>query len=148
MSVQPSDEGSGAGFLTRYLLGTPLFVLLDIAFDAPVRVAALQHSNLRFGYYGFAFACGILAHARPALEPWVGMGESAVNILLLVLAVMVPIWSLPDALMANAPLVGPFDKVSLINFVISGTVLVVGFYGAQARSQAARARPPPRSLGV
>ena len=121
------------GFVAGYLLGTPLFLIIDLLFDAPVRVAALQGSNTRFVYYGVAFGCGLLSRARPRLEPWIGMGESAFNILLLILAIMMPIWNMADAALADQPLVSPFDSVSMVNFVLSGSIFTVGFYRSQAR---------------
>lgn len=141
MSIQLAKERSGIGFFTGYLLGTPVFLLIDVLFHAPIRIAALQGSNVRFAYYGVAFALGLLARARPSIEPWVGMGETAFNILLLVLAIMIPIWNLPDALLANEPLVGPFDTIPLTNFGLSGSILLVGYYRSQARAFSRR-RPP------
>ena len=121
------------GFVSGYLLGTPLFLIVDLLFDAPFRVAALQDSNTRFLYYGVAFGCGMLSRARPRLEPWIGMGESAFNILLLILAIIMPIWDVADAALADQPLVSPFDGISIVNFVLSGSMLCVGFYTSQAR---------------
>ncbi len=39
------------GFFAIYLLATPLFLVIDLAFDMPFRIAALEGSNLRFAYY-------------------------------------------------------------------------------------------------
>ena len=46
------SAGGHGGFITAYLLATPAFVVADLTFDAPFRVAALADSNLRFFYYG------------------------------------------------------------------------------------------------
>ena len=118
--------------VTGYLLGTPLFLMMDLLFDAPIRVAALQDTNTRFAYYGIAFGCGMICRARPRLAPWIGIGESGFSILLLILAIMLPIWDMADAALADQPLVNPFDTMYLANFVLSGAMLLIAFYGSQA----------------
>ena len=138
MSIRLTDARRGVGFVTGYLLGTPLFLVIDMLFDAPVRVAALQDSNSRFVSYGAAFTCGVGSRARPNLEAWIGMGESAFNILLLILAIMVPVWDLTDAALANQPLVSPFDNISIANFLLSASMLTVAFYTSQARASTGR----------
>ena len=84
--------------LTGYYLATPAFWLLDLLVQAPIRAAALEQPGWRFTYYVFAFACGLLCRWRPRLAPVVGMAESSVNVLLLVLSVLLPIYSLPGQL--------------------------------------------------
>ena len=74
------EAGGHGGFIAAYLLATPAFVLADVAFDMPFRVAALEDSNHRFLYYGGAMLCGALSYARPSAAPWVGIGESATNL--------------------------------------------------------------------
>ena len=125
------------GFLTAYYLATPVFVVLDAMFGAPVRVASLSDPVERAVYYGVLMALGILCRTHPRVAPWVGMGESAVNILLLVLAVLLPIWSAPDVVLAGGTPESPFSRVSLVNFVLSGAALTWSFH----RNQAAAAGP-------
>jgi hypothetical protein len=129
------------GFIGAYLLSTPVFVVADLLFDMPFRVAALADSNLRFFYYGGVMLCGVLTYARPATAPWVGMGESATNLLLLMLSILLPIWNMPDAIMSGAPLEGPFDQMSLVNVVLSGSVLLYGYYRSQAAALGRRSHP-------
>ena len=126
------EAGGHGGFIAAYLLATPAFVLADVAFDMPFRVAALEDSNHRFLYYGGAMLCGALSYARPSAAPWVGIGESATNLLLLMLSILLPIWNMPDAILSGGPLEGPFDQMSLINVVVSGSVLLYGFYRYEA----------------
>ena len=131
MPVDRVLAGHG-GIIAAYLLATPAFVVADLAFDMPFRVAALADSNLRFLYYGASMLCGGLTYVRPAAAPWVGMGESATNLFLLMLSILLPIWNMPDAIMSGASIEGPFDQMSLLNVVLSGSMLIYGFYRYQA----------------
>jgi hypothetical protein len=136
--------GGHGGFIAGYLLATPAFVVADLAFDMPFRVAALEGSNLRFLYYGGAMLCGGLTYVRPAVAPWVGMGESATNLFLLMLSILLPIWSMPDAILSGAPLEGPFDQTSLMNVVLSGSVLLYAYYRNQTAALSGRGPETPR----
>lgn len=131
--------------LTTYYLVTPAFAVMDVAFHAPVRVAGLEAPEARWAYYVGLVALGFVCRARPAAAPWVGMGESAVNILLLILAVMVPIWSMPDTVLAGGTPDGPFDRVSMANVILSGGALVVSFHRHQAAALGGRAGAPPHA---
>lgn len=88
------------------------------------------------------FGLGLVARTYPTTGPWIGIFEIAGNILLLILAVMLPIWNLPDAIVSGAELVSPFTRVSLANFVLSGSALVVSFHRHQ------RAAMNPREARV
>lgn len=117
--------------LETYFLATPLFVLVDVYLSAPVRVAALEGSGLRWPYYGLLLVCGAICHWRPAWAPAVGMTESAANLLLLMLGILLPVWDAGARIEAGAWPAGPFDEVGLANFVVSGSVLLFTFYRSQ-----------------
>lgn len=120
------------GWLTAYYLATPLFVLPDLLLGAPIRMAALESPTLRFGYYALAFLLGMIGRARPRLEPWVGLGESALNLTLLLFSVMIPVLTLPTRGLGEPPGAGLLTPAELVNVVLSGTVLIAAFYGHQA----------------
>lgn len=126
-----------ARVLTWYYLATPLFVLVDVYVSAPIRVAALGDSPWRWAYYAGALGCGVVCRLRPGWAPAVGMVESATNLFLLVLGILLPIWSLPDDLLAGRPLTGPFDEVGILNFLLSGAVFIGAFHRSQASFLAA-----------
>ncbi|MEQ9398357.1 MAG: hypothetical protein RJQ04_04235 [Longimicrobiales bacterium] len=128
------------GALAAYYLATPLFAVIDAGFGAPIRVAGIESPGVRWAYYAGLVALGFLCRARPSVAPWVGMGESAVNILLLILAVMLPIWSIPGEILSGGEVEGPFSRVSLANFVLSGGALVWSFHRNQAAALGARRR--------
>ena len=99
----------------------------------PIRVSALADPGLRYLYYAFALGCGVASRVRPKVGPYVGLAESSLNILLLVLSVMLPIAQLPDLVFAGESLPAPLSGLTLANFVLSGGILVVSFHVHQAR---------------
>lgn len=133
MSREPVRRGRSS-VLTAYYLATPLFVVPDVVFSLPVRAAGIPSPGARWAYYALLLALGLVCRRWPDAAPWTGMAESAVNILLLILAVMIPIWSMPDAALAGEPLPDPFGAVSVFTFILSGAALVVAFHGHQRRA--------------
>jgi len=113
--------------VTSYYLATPVFAVLDLGFGVPVRVWGLRDPGHRAIYYAIVVLAGLLCWSRPKVSPWVGMLESVVNLFLLMLAVLLPIWSLPDALLAGDPLPHPLGALALVNVALSGSVLVASF---------------------
>ncbi len=122
--------------IAAYYLVTPAFAIADLVFHAPVRVAGLSDPAYRLAYYAIVFALGILCRARPEVTPFVGITESTVNLLLLFVAILLPIWSLPDALLSGAPVQTGFSGMTVANALLSGTALIVSFH----RHEAAAAR--------
>lgn len=127
--------GGGArdAFIQAYYLGTPVFWVLDVALSAPIRAAALPHPGWRLMYYAFATACGVLARRRPHLTPFIGLAESSMNLLLLVLSVLLPIFTLPALVAEGAEVSLPFGPAQLLNVLLSGSMLVISFYRNQER---------------
>lgn len=138
MRASPFQGWSVPRLVEGYYLATPLFVLVDVYLSAPIRVAALGDSGLRWPYYAAVFGCGAVCHWKPSWAPGVGMFESSLNLLLLTIAILSPIWGALERIETGAPLQGPFDEVSLLNFVLSGSVFIAAFYGSQ---RAARGGP-------
>ena len=118
----------GADLLTSYYLATPLFALLDLAVGASVRVSALQSSGHRLAYYGALFLLGLLCRFRPRAAPLVGMLESSLNLFLLLLGILLPIWSLPDVVAAGGSLQAGLDGLSAANALLVGGALVLSFH--------------------
>ena len=126
------DRPDRGGFFAAYLLATPAFVVADVVFDMPFRVAALEGSNFRFLYYLGAMLLGSGSVLRPAFAPWAGMAESSVNLLFLLLSILLPIWNLPDVVLSGGSVEGLLDGTRLVNVALSGSVLIYGFYRHQA----------------
>jgi hypothetical protein len=119
-----------ARIILSYYLATPLFLLVDLFWHAPLRVAFIESTGLRFAYYGFCFLCGLMMWRKPASAPALGILECAVNLLLLMLSILLPIWSV-DAIAAGAGL-PEFGLARLANVMLSGTMLVACFHARQA----------------
>ena len=118
--------------VVAYYLATPLFAVADFGFHFSVRVTALHAPAQRGAYYAVLFILGLVCRARPVAVPWVGMVESVVNLVLILLAILLPIWSLPDALLSGGSPEGPLTGYALGNAALSGLALVVSFQRQQA----------------
>ncbi|MGD8276448.1 MAG: hypothetical protein PVH00_00415 [Gemmatimonadota bacterium] len=116
--------------LRLYYLATPVFFLFDVVFHAPVRAAFLPAPGQRWAYYAFCLGCGLLTWARPHWTRPVVFFESCVNLLLLCLSVLLPIWLLVDSVETSVELPS-FGPMRLVNFVLTGTVLLLAFYRNQ-----------------
>ncbi len=116
-----------------YYLATPLFFLIDIVFGAPLRVSALENAWLRYAYYAFATVCGVLMGMKPRVAPLLGMLESSVNLFLVLLAVLMPVYGMTEAIMSDEPLTSPLTPIRLVNVALTGTLLVISFHASQAR---------------
>jgi hypothetical protein len=109
--------------LAYYFGATPLFFLLDVAWDVSVRASFFEGLGPRVAYYAFCLLCGLLARLRPARAPLVALGESAVSITLLVVTFMLPILTLPDTLLADPyATVDPPGPERIINFILAAGV--------------------------
>ena len=110
--------------LAYYLGGTPLFFVLDAAWDLSVRASFLDELPVRLAYYGFLLACGGLAWKFPRRASWIGLGESAVTLVLLVVGFMTPILTMGAEVAADpfAPIGAPVTPEGIVNFAIAGGV--------------------------
>ena len=132
--------GSGrTAWLNIYYIASPLFACADwMGFN--VRAVGLaDFPEWRALYYVTCTAIGAATVLRPSWSALLGVLESGVNILLLVLAVVLPYYRVIDVLSAGGtPAALPFSPEFFINFLISGTVGVTQFQGAQASLHGSR----------
>ncbi len=117
-----------ARLLEAYYLATPLFIVVDVALHAPVRVSFLASPAQRWAYYGVCIVCGLACHHWPHAARPIALAESSVNMLLLALSVMLPIWSLGDAVLAGGPIPSPMTPARLMNVMVTGTALILAFH--------------------
>lgn len=119
---------------------TPVFWLVDELGGPNVRTAALDgHPWWKALYYLLCLAIPIAAHYWPAWTARLGIAETATNIVLLGLGVMVPYYRfIGDAAAGDIPLTPPLTTESMTNFVLSATVLV---FSLIVRTEWRRARP-------
>jgi hypothetical protein len=117
-----------AKLTVAYYLATPLFAICDWVFHWNVRVAALDaRPALKNVYYLICTAAGVVTYWKPSLAWAVGLAESSVNILLLILGVMLPYWAGISGFTGEQVFV-PFTATKVLNFLISGFMWVNVFY--------------------
>jgi hypothetical protein len=121
---------------------TPLFWLLDEGFGANVRVVALQGSEgWRTLYYLLCIGCGAALWVRPAWSALLALAECSINLLLLCLGVLLPIWRLAEQISAGGSVTNPITPELVTNFVVASAVWLVAFYGRFDAGSSARMRP-------
>lgn len=119
-------------FLTRYyLLGTLAFAAIDWFLAAPIRAAFIGQPTQRLAYYAALIGLGFLCSSRPTWAPIVGIVESSVNLLLVLLSIMLPIYGLTDAVEGGGAVGLPFTTWTFVNVAISGAVLIYSFQRSQ-----------------
>ena len=118
--------------LQYYYLATPAFFLLDVTLSAPIRVAALDELGMRGAYYALVFGAGLLIRWRPGLGPVVGLLESSVNLLLLALSILLPIWGMLDQVGTTQPLSLELGSAKFWNVFLSGPILILAVKESEA----------------
>lgn len=98
-------------------------------------VGLLNHTGWRVAYYGFCFVCWLMIWWKPSLITLVGIGESALNLLLLITGLMIPVMSFISDVdsVQNASQVITIQGV--INFLISGLICLFLYYKHMAALQ-------------
>lgn len=120
-------------WIQTYYLGSPLFLLLGLFWGYELRTTFLTDPAHRLVYYAFISGLGLLAYFRPKTGPFVALGESSLNLLLLCLGILVPIYGLTDQALEGGAMTLPYSAGEvLLNGLLSGTFFIVGFRRAQA----------------
>lgn len=136
-----------------YIAGTLLFAAVDWVLSAPIRAAFLGRPSQRWIYYALLIGLGVLCRARPTWAPMVGMLESAANLTLVLLSIMLPIYALTGTVEAGGPAGLPFTSWTFANVLLTGSVLIFTFHRSQrallrqAKRRASRSGEPPPSTG-
>jgi len=120
-------------WIQGYYLASPIFFLVGLWWGTEVRVTFLPDPGARFLYYLVLSALGLLTHFRPKVAPWVALGESSLNLLLIILWIMVPIYTLAEGAMETGAATLPYTPGQvLVNGLLAGSFFLLGFYRAQA----------------
>jgi heme A synthase len=120
----------GGRWIRRYYLLTPLFIVLDVLFGLNVRVSGLASPELRYLYYGLCLLCALACYWQSRYSALIAIAESSVNLLILLAGVMIPIVHLGD-LAGDAAANAGISGYNVINFLLSGGILLSVFYSAQ-----------------
>ena len=115
-------------------LASPLFFLLGLWWGFEVRVSFIPDPATRFFYYVLLSGLGLLAYFRPGTAPWVALCECSVNLLLIMLWILMPIYSLAEAGIGQGPVGVPYTPTQvLVNGLLAGSFFLLGFYKAQSK---------------
>jgi hypothetical protein len=117
--------------LQAYYLATPAFYLLDRFFDINLRASVFDHKPaLNLAYYGMSFLCGIFTVIFRKAAILIGLFESTLNIVLLIVG-----FGMNYAAMINSAANDSPDLPQRIsdmqmtgNFILSAYILMVSFY--------------------
>jgi len=118
-------------FFKYYYYITPLFFFLDYVWGYEFRIAGLSDPLHRYYYYGFCVLCGLICYFQPVLSNLVTLIESSINILVLIFSVMLPIIMIGNLEEQNGVAIG-LSGQRLVNFVLTGSILLYDFYSAQS----------------
>jgi hypothetical protein len=114
-----------------YYLVTPIFIVLDYVWGLNVRISIFDafpfYKNL---YYAVCMACGIGITVVPKFTPIVALIESTINVLLAILALLLPYYQFiahaDDLLNPDMHMI-MFDGQSLMNIILAGCIAVLAF---------------------
>ncbi len=113
--------------LQIYYLLSPLFFILHYFFDINLRLSIPGASeHWFFIYYLVCFVASFFVFKNAIAGALFSLFESALNILLLLLSVMLPVFTLASAAVDNVAF--KFGVPELLHFFIVGFVLVKSFY--------------------
>ncbi|RMH17501.1 MAG: hypothetical protein D6701_07430 [Gemmatimonadetes bacterium] len=112
-------------WLDVYLGLTPVFLAADLLLNAPLRLAALPSLGMRVAYYLVLTALWLLVRSRPLAEAVLAVVEGVVNLTLLMLSILLPIWATVDQVLADQPIVFGLTRWKLANLAVVGPALIV-----------------------
>lgn len=110
-----------------YYLATPVFFILHYAFDINLRIVIPgAPDGWLYAYYLFCFVAAFTAFNSVLTGAIFALIESSVNILLLLLNVLLPIYTIghDGAAFENTA----FGVPELVHFLIAGSILLYSFY--------------------
>ena len=123
------NRSRALSLLRGYYVLTPLWGLAEILLKIPMRVGFFISVPAGRGLYYFGcMACGVAMFRWPRMAPYLGMGESALNIAILVVGLMHPIVSISLDTLARGAWDAPLQMASLLNFCLAGSVSLLSYY--------------------
>ena len=113
--------------LQVYYLATPVFFILHFIFDINLRISIPgAHDSWLYMYYALCFVAGFIAFNTVITGAVFSLIESTINILLLLLSVLMPIYNIGHVAGENGGIA--FGLPELVHFFIAGSILLVSFY--------------------
>jgi len=129
-----------AALLRGVYYATPLFAALDFLYGVSLRIPFLDALPAAKGvYYGLEVACAVAITARPRWTAAIGLGESVINIALLVLTTGAAyIGMLESAASPDAVITNPFTPQAVASLVLSATTLAASYLLSSSSAGATR----------
>ncbi len=129
--------------MTAVLLATPLFALFDLGFGDNIRAPALSTLGVgvgwRVAYYVGVTAIGLLALWLPSMAAPLSALEAGANVLIAILAVVLPYSEMLESAEAGREIVPP--DLPLVSLLIAAVVATLSAMSLRSRGLAGRAMP-------
>jgi hypothetical protein len=110
-----------------YYLSTPVFFLLHFGFDVNLRISIPGAADAwLYAYYALCFLASLVAFRNAVTGALFSLLESSVNILLLLLSVLMPIYTVGHT--SESFVTAAFGVPELLHFLIAGSILLISFY--------------------
>jgi hypothetical protein len=129
MEKTPTAFPWSARALQWYYYITPIFIVLDLGFDLDFRVTYLATMPIfKWSYYALMCGCAYLVWKFPRGIALTGLLESLLNIILLCGGFFAAYTGAMNSVLANdAEMANPFTWPAVVNFILSGAVLVLAW---------------------
>ena len=114
-----------------YYFLTPVFFILDSVWEQTFRVAGLENQTYRYTYYGLCLICALICALNQYLSVIVSLLESGINMLILIMSVMLPVFTAGQNVERDIISIG-LNGQKLINFILIGSLICYSFYAAQS----------------
>ena len=76
-------------------------MLIDMLFGWSFRIAYIDDPLYRAVYYLVLILCGVMSYRKPAYAAYIGIVESTISLLLLILSVWLPVINAPGQVLAE-----------------------------------------------
>jgi uncharacterized membrane protein YraQ (UPF0718 family) len=115
-----------------YYLASPLFWLLDVAFDWDVRLAFLQDPQWKTLYFSVLLLSAVTGYIRPGWLAWIALLESGGSIVIHILSFMLPVFTLADKVLQGEVDTTAFSTGHVVSFLLAGLIMSLSFQQAIA----------------
>ena len=114
---------------------TPFFILIDYFFDFNIQISGLdQFGFYKKGYYLFCLICAFIIYKFEAYSLIIGFVESLINLFILFISFLLPYFRYASLIAdGNIEEIYFYDSKIIINFMISGFIVILSFQNSLNR---------------